>query len=491
MEMMDIKSLKERIDLAKVVGHYLTLEKKGAAYVGLCPFHDDHHPSLRVDPSKGLYRCFSCGAGGDAFGFVQEKEGCGFGEAIRICADICSLPLPALDAGSQRKRADKQTVEKDSPHAATPKVREQEPASTKEENEQFGRKLLPYDPGMEELKETYAVFGVGIAPSIVPEAWKFTRGRVVFPICNERGELVAFAARYRGDLSDKKIPKYLNSATSAIYKKDELLYGWHRAVGKIGETGVVFLTEGYKDTLAMHAAGFSNTVAICGTHLSEHHIAMIRKEAVTVCLFLDADEVGRKTVAEVMPKLRRAGLQVVDMLPEGAKDPDEMFRLLGRDAFIRWVENAMISPARREAESLLVAACHRWPDTYCLTAEGKEVLSVDSIREILSADGLLPKASLVSLHAAGRQDSEPECSKLDKLYALRTESSHSERVRRSELIQYLFLSYLEVRLVDRIRRSLHRLSGTFTKEESRTQVLSELQYERNYLSLVSCELGRR
>lgn len=140
---------------------------------------------------------------------------------------------------------------------------------------------------------------------------------------------------------------------------------------------------------------------------------------------------------------------------------------------------------------MLVAACHRWPDTCCLTAEGKEVLSVESIREILSADDLLPKASLVSSLAAGRQDSEPECSRLDKLYALRTESSHSERVRRSELIHYLFLSYLEVRLVDLIHRSLHRLSGNFTKEESRTQVLSELQYERNYLSMVSCELGRR
>lgn len=488
---MDIKSLKDRIDLVKVVGHYLMLEKKGGAYVGLCPFHDDHHPSLRVDPSKGLYRCFSCGAGGDAFRFVQEKEGCGFGEAIRICADICRLPFPAFDAGSQKKRRDKQTVEKDSPHAVPHQMREKEPAPTVEENEHFGKTLLPYNPDMEELKETYAVFGVGIAPSIVPEAWKFTRGRVVFPIRNEKGELVAFAARYRGDLSDKKIAKYLNSATSAIYKKDELLYGWHRAVEKIGETGIVFLTEGYKDTLAMHAAGFSNTVALCGTYLSEHHIAMIRQEAITVCLFLDADEVGRKTVAEVTPKLRNAGLQVIDITPEGAKDPDEMFRLLGREAFIRWVENAMISPARREAESLLVAACRRWPDTCCLTAEGMEVLSVDSIREILSADGLLPKAGLVSSLAAGREDNLPETSKLDKLYTLRTESSHSERVRRSELIHYLFLSYLEVCLVDCIRRSLHRLSETFTKEESRTLVLSELQYQRNYLSMVSCELGRR
>ena len=358
-------------------------------------------------------------------------------------------------------------------------------------NERYRQTLLPYDPGMEELRETYAAFEVGIAPAIVPEAWKFTRGRIVFPIRNVAGELVAFAARYRGDLSVKKIPKYINSSTSAIYKKDELLYGWHRAVTKVRATGIVFLTEGYKDTLAMHAAGFSNTVALCGTNLSEYHIAMIRKEAVTVCLFLDADEVGRETVTGVMPKLRSAGLRVVDILPEGGKDADEMFRSLGREAFIRWVEKAMISPARRKAESLLVAVCRRWPDTLCLTEEGEEALYVDNIRKILSSDDLLPTDSLVPVLDAGPQKNQSETKELDNLYALHTNSSHSDRVRRSELVRYLFLSYLEVRLVDRVRQNLHRLSRTFADEESRVLLLSDLQYQRNYLSSVSRELGRR
>ena len=117
MNRLEITSFKERVDLVKVVGHYLTLERKGAAYLGLCPFHDDHHPSLRVDPAKGVYHCFSCGAGGDVFRFVQEKEGCSFGEAVRLCADICHLPVPALDAGSQKHRPDKQPVEKDKSEA--------------------------------------------------------------------------------------------------------------------------------------------------------------------------------------------------------------------------------------------------------------------------------------------------------------------------------------------------------------------------------------
>ena len=475
MNRIEINSLKERIDLVRVVDHYLSLEKKGNVYMALCPFHDDRHPSLRVDPEKGLYHCFSCGAGGDVFRFVQEKEGCGFGEAVRLCADICHLPVPALDAGSQKHRPDKQ----------------QTPAPTVEMNERYRQTLLPYDPGMEELRETYAAFEVGIAPAIVPEAWKFTRGRIIFPIHNAAGELVAFAARYRGDLSAKKIPKYINSSTSVIYKKDELLYGWHRAEEKVRETGIVFLTEGYKDTLAMHAAGFSNTVALCGTNLSEHHIAMIRKEAAAVCLFLDADEVGRETVAGVMPKLRSAGLRVVDILPGGSKDADEMFRSLGREAFIRWVEKAMIPPARRKAESLLVAACRRWPDTLCLTEEGEEIPYIDNILKILSSDDLLPADSLVPALDAGPQKNQPETKELDNLYTLHTDSSHSDRVRRSELVRYLFLCYLEVRLVDRIRFQVHHLSGVMRNEEEHTEILSSLQYHRNYLCEVSRELGRR
>ena len=491
MNRLEITSFKERVDLVKVVGHYSTLERKGAAYLGLCPFHDDHHPSLRVDPAKGVYHCFSCGAGGDVFRFVQEKEGCGFGEAVRLCADICHLPVPALDAGSQKHRPDKQPVEKDSSFAVPHQVREQVPAPTVEMNERYGQTLLPYDPGMEELLETYAAFEVGIAPAIVPKAWKFTRGRIVFPIRNAAGELVAFAARYQGDLPAKKIPKYINSSTSVIYKKDELLYGWHRAVSKVRETGIVFLTEGYKDTLAMHAAGFSNTVALCGTNLSEHHIAMIRKEAVTVCLFLDADEVGRETVTGVMPKLRSAGLRVVDILPEGGKDADEMFRSLGREAFIHWVEKAMIPPARRKAESLLVAACRRWPDTLCLTAEGEEASYIRHIREILSVDGLLPNDSLAPAFDAGSQDHLPETGELDALYVLHTDPSHTDRVRRSELLRYLFLCYLEVRLSERVRLQVRQLPGISGNAEQRIGLLSSLQYHRNYLCEVSRELGRR
>lgn len=345
MDSIEIKSLKERIDLVKVVSHYQPLEKKGNVYVGLCPFHPDRHPSLRVDPRKGLYHCFSCGAGGDALRFVQRREACGFGEAIRICAGICHLTIN--DPIPEPKRV----------------TQEQRPVPSIEDNERYQRTLLPYDPIMKELRDTYSLFGVGIAPPETPKYFGFTRGRLVFPIQDGEGRLVAFAARSQGISVSGKIPKYLNSPTSPIYKKDELLYGWYQALTRIRETGIVFITEGYKDTLAMHAAGFTNTVALCGTHLSVHHIELIRKEAVTVCIFLDADEAGRETAKEVAPRLRRAGLRVTDLVAEVGKDPDEMFCRCGHEVFVRWVSRALIPSSCLRAESLLVAACRCWPDT--------------------------------------------------------------------------------------------------------------------------------
>lgn len=461
---IEIESLKERISLTRVVGHYLPLEKRGAAYIGLCPFHDDHHPSLRVDPAKGLYHCFSCREGGDVFRFVQQKEGCSFGEAVRICADICHLPLPGKPAEAKKKPAS-----------------QPQPVPAVADNELFRQTLLPYDPGMEELKEIYRLFEVGLAPDCVPGAYAFTTRRLVFPIRSAEGGLVAFAARYLGDGQGRKIPKYLNSPTSPLYKKDTLLYGWHRAVEEVRRTGVLYLTEGYKDTLAMHAAGFTNTVALCGVNLSTVQIDDIRREARTVCLLLDADKAGRQTAEGLLPLLRKSGLRGMNLLPEGGKDPDEMFRTMGREGFIQWVRRNSLSPLRRKLEGLLVAVCRRWPDTCCLTADGDTQLYWENITEVLRYENMLPGYAPVPASDA----------EIDYQYALHTVSHHSEEVRHSELVRYLFLCYLEVRFTERVRtdsRRLSRLSQKVTDE--RTELLEKLQYEREYLERVTGELQR-
>lgn len=492
MNRIEIEALKERIDVTKVVGSYVTLEKRGGGYWGLCPFHDDHHPSLRVEPGKGLYHCFSCKAGGDAIGFVREKENCGFMEAIVICADICRLSVPAKDARRKGNGKEKRPAAADRLPAVSPAPTEQQADAVVAANEAFLPLLLPYDPGMEELRGVYASFGVGKAPAVVPEAFRFTRQRIVFPIHDHEGRLVAFAARYCGDVSAGKIAKYLNSATSPVYKKDELLYGWHRARGEVRLTGVVFLTEGYKDTLAMHAAGFGNTVALCGTNLSDRHIGLIAREAATVCLFLDADQAGRTTAEEAAGRLRKAGLQVIDLLPEGGKDADEMMRAMGREAFAGWVSQRAVAPEIRHTGEMLVAACRRWPDTCCLTAEGEEVLYSGYIDRLLAHEGFLPQDSLLPSPSGEGLQPQSVVEKLDRLYVLRSDPGHSPRVRCSELIRYLLLCYLETCLSERIRRQAYRITKTCIDEEKlRLELLSSLQYDRNYLNMVSRELGRR
>lgn len=494
---MDMASFRNRIDIVQVLGHYLSLHKRGASYMALCPFHADKHPSFSVHPVKGVYRCFSCGAGGDAIRFVEEMEHCSFPEALRICADICRISLP-----EEEKKADGKRNAPVVPARKVPVVQETGKQSpSPEEHAAYFRSLLPFYPGNTELEETYRSFGVGMAPLQVPGSFGFTRGRIVFPIADADGRIVAFAARYAGENRSGKIAKYLNSPTSEFYKKSELLYGWHKAKGHVRETGIVFLTEGYKDTLAMHAAGFANTVALCGVAFSAAHLALVGREAHTVCLLLDADEAGEASAGMITLLLHKAGLQVVSIRPEGGKDPDEMFRAMGKETFARWVRRRMLSPVRLKAETLLVCACSRWQDTECLLPDGGVTSFVGNIREVLSYRNLLPEDEMnrACLLALPRQETTggmlPDvptaiCRELDALYERHTVSTHPEPVRRSELIEYLCLAYQEVCLAERVRKLSHNLLHAAKDEKHHGELLSSLQTERMYLREVSGMLGR-
>lgn len=454
---IDIASLRERIDVVQVISRYLHLQKQGAGYVGLCPFHEDRHPSLQVSPAKGLYHCFSCGAGGDAFGFVQKREGCGFGEAVRICADICHAGYIPQQQEIRQPETKKEKRPKGEPTVAG--------------NERFWATLLPYDPGCEGLKDTYARFGVRMGVNATSYLYRFTQDRLVFPIRDAAGQLVAFAARYVGtDQEVLKQRKYMNSKTSSIYKKDSLLYAWHEAEEAIRESGQVFITEGYKDALAMHAAGFSQAVALCGVSLSACHLSLICGAADTVFLLLDGDTVGRNVAAKLVPLFRKSGLQVVDLVPEGGKDPDEMFRRMGREPFAAWIRRAMVSPARLEAGALLSAACRRWPEGVT------EECTPENMPEILQVEDL--------------QSSAARFAELDRLYGQHTEPSHAEAVRQGELIRYLCLCYREVCLEADIRQDSRRLSLA-SGEAARAACFAALQRHRLELRDVSRALHRR
>ena len=195
-------------------------------------------------------------------------------------------------------------------------------------------------------------FGVGQSPCLVPERWKAMRNRLVFPVRDEEGRLAGFAARRLSD-EDRDKPKYVNSETGGLYRKSELLYGLYEAREAIRREGSVFLVEGYKDVLAMHAAGFRHTVALCGTALCTGHIALLKRYTTSVRVMLDADKAGRKAADAVVPVLAGEGMDAVRIgLPEG-DDPDSLFRRLGREAFAAYVREAVRQTRPSEEQVLL------------------------------------------------------------------------------------------------------------------------------------------
>ena len=330
MTKQEIQELKASLSIREVIGRYTTLRRVGRRWMGLCPFHGDRHPSLSVNEEKGSFVCYACGERGDVFAFVSKIEKVGFAEAAKRLTKELTIENGQL------------TIErKDNKDAgALPERLSVVDSRLSVENEVFLAMLLPAGSGCPELTPTWLDFGVGQSPFLVPERWKAMRNRLVFPVRDEEGRLVGFAARRLSD-EDRDKPKYINSETGELYRKSELLYGLYEAREAIRREGSVFLVEGYKDVLAMHAAGLRHTVALCGTALCTGHIALLKRYTTSVRVMLDADKAGRKATDAIVPTLVGEGMEAVRIgLPEG-DDPDSLFRRLGKEAFAAYVREAV------------------------------------------------------------------------------------------------------------------------------------------------------
>lgn len=325
--------------LEEVVERYLPLKRRSnqeKTWVGLCPFHADHHPSFYVNTKEQYYKCFACGEGGDVFKFVQKMEGCNFREALRILAGLYGLsdaedrPVMYVPLKRQRPVTVLNKEELISPMHKEHLLR----------CHQIIFDLLEeYKPEEEVLRETYKIFEVGVAPSALPAAYADMCDRLIFPIRNEQGELVAFGARYQGDTKDTDIRKYVNSPNSIIYHKGELLYGLYQAKEAIREHGFVYITEGYKDVLAMYAAGFKNTVALCGISLTDQHVALLGKYTRHAVVMLDGDEVGQMNGFKSHRLLLGKGFQASRIILASQHDPDSLLREMGTEKFIGYIKS--------------------------------------------------------------------------------------------------------------------------------------------------------
>ena len=355
--------VKQQADIVRVVGEYVRLKKSGQNFTGLCPFHSEKSPSFAVHPVKQIYHCFGCGVGGDVFKFVMEMEKCAFPEAVRTVAEKCGIAVPV-----PRERSPEERKENQQRAALVEMHREAQAFFVKcLEGTAEGKAARAYleDRGLD--KVAIARFGLGYAPSggdillrqlkpryadkLIVESGLISRDqsgrlfdrfrrRIIFPIANEAGKIVAFGGRALGD----DMPKYLNSPETPIYSKSNVLYHMDRAKDALRRQDFAVLVEGYMDAIAVARAGVSNVVASCGTSLAEPQIKLLARFTKRVVVNYDPDTAGQTATERSLALLLEQDFEVrvLALAPIGDKkaDPDLFIREKGAEAYLKQLKEA-------------------------------------------------------------------------------------------------------------------------------------------------------
>jgi DNA primase len=340
--MSKITEVKQSIDMVELVSEYVTLQKAGRNFKGLCPFHSERHPSFFVFPEQQSWHCFgACGTGGDIFSFIMKKEGIDFGQALRLLAQRGGIALSFLEASGKAEDEKKQRLFQINETAA--EYYHHLLSSTKEgegaRDYLAKRKVTPetikefrlgFSPDTWETLKNY-LLGKGYTEKKLVEAgliiekeeggsYDRFRNRLMFPICDDRGRVTGFGARVLND----SLPKYINSPQTSIFDKSSSLYGIDRAKSAIRKKNFVIIVEGYMDVLTAHQHGWQNVVGSMGTSLTEKQVEGIKKLTNNITLALDADLAGEEATLRGRAILTYSNTEAnVILLPPG-KDPDEV-----------------------------------------------------------------------------------------------------------------------------------------------------------------------
>lgn len=333
-----VAEIKARLPIEDLVGQYCQLQKKGRNLVCICPFHKDSHPSFTVSPDKGIAYCFACNNGGDIFSFYQKIENVDFRQALKDLADKTGVKLPDLPQESAVKKD-----EKDRLRECLDEARKYYQQQLKQ-NEAAQKYLQKRGISAEEIIK----FGIGVAPDSFSATYEHLlkqgfsrseilkaglaiqkdlsegrmydrfRNRIMFPIHDHQGKIVAFGGRTLGEDD----AKYINSSEGPLYRKSAVLYGYHYAKDAIRDQKKVVMVEGYFDVVACHRVGVENVVAVSGTALTEEHVQLIKRSAETVVLCLDQDTAGQAAAERAFTLCSPQGVHVHAVVLE-QKDPDE------------------------------------------------------------------------------------------------------------------------------------------------------------------------
>ncbi len=391
-----INQIRDRIDIAEIVGQHVSLTRAGQNLKGLCPFHQEKSPSFTVSPSRQIFHCFGCGAGGNVFTFLTRITGASFPETVRELGRKVGIEVPESSGGPGTHAAQTGRIEQVNQAAAAwfqQQLRD----------DRGGAEAREYLAGRGIRQATIDRFGMGVAPaewdglikSLTRQGFSQSdlasagliiardngsgyydrfRGRVMFTITDLRKRAVGFGGRVLGDGT----PKYLNSPDTPLFRKGQTLFALDAAREAVTRTKTVIVVEGYFDAIALHQAGLTQTVATLGTALTPEHIQVLRRFASKVVLLFDPDPAGVRAALRGLDLFVNSGLGVkVVTLPDG-DDPDTYVRKEGVESFARLEE---------QAPSLLDFALEHSLKTAEASTIEERIRSVDEVLRILQKSG--------------------------------------------------------------------------------------------------------
>lgn len=349
--------IKARIDIHDLISEYVDLKRAGQNYKGLCPFHSEKTPSFMVNPSKQIFHCFGCNKGGDIFTFIMNYENMTFSEALSFLAGKAGVKLEESRTGDPNKgmkeslyaiheealRFFKENLSNSKSALSYLKERGIQPeivdqfslGYAKSERDALMKRLKAAGFSDTQLKSSgLAYFGEG-------GAHDFFRDRLIFPIFDLRGKVVAFGGRTLSSM--KNVPKYLNSPENPLFKKGESCYALNDAKNHISQKGYTIIVEGYFDVIVCHQFGFSNTVAPLGTALTSGHLRKLKKFSNKVLLTFDADQAGIAAAKRSIELVYAESMIAKIVLLSEGEDPDTFLRKFGAEQFKKFIAKAATS----------------------------------------------------------------------------------------------------------------------------------------------------
>lgn len=342
-----INEIRDKTDIVDVISKYVSLTKKGKNYFGVCPFHDDHSPSMSVSPDKQIYTCFSCGASGNVFSFISDYEHISFIEAVKLLGDKLGY---SLDSSASKK------IQNDSYEIYDIASKFYQNTI----NTAFGKKAMDYLIDRDIDIETIKKFEIGLSPVkstltdiLIQKKYDLDKliklgisnnnssdlflNRIMFPIHDVSGRVVAFSGRI---YNIKDSSKYINTKETEIFKKGNILYNYHRAKEMLKKNSSILIMEGFMDVIRCSMVGINNCVATMGTALTKDHISLIKKLSDNVILCFDGDSAGEEATVSAATILEKNGIIPKIIRLEENLDPDEYIKKYGVKKFELKIETA-------------------------------------------------------------------------------------------------------------------------------------------------------